>query len=211
MTAARAVFCERGYAEASITEIAQRAGVVEGSIYRYFASKRELLIKVVEDWYREMLADYDQQLRSVRGTWNRLRFMIWKHLSTIHREPALCRLVFGELRPGAEYRSTGVFELNRAYTNRTLDILREGIAAGELRADIPLPLVRDLVYGCIEHHTWAFLRGEGDFAVDETADAITDIVHRGLTVGAASREEAAAERLERVTSRLERLSLVRSA
>ena len=210
MTAARAVFCERGYAEASITEIAQRAGVVEGSIYRYFASKRELLIKVVEDWYQEMLADYDQQLQSVRGTWNRLRFMIWKHLSTIHREPALCRLVFAELRPGAEYRSTGVFELNRAYTNRTLDILREGIAAGELRADIPLTLVRDLVYGCIEHHTWAFLRGEGDFAVDETADAITDIVHRGLAVGAASRDEAD-ERLERVSSRLERLSLVRSA
>lgn len=205
---ARAVFCEKGYAVAAIAEIAERAGVVEGTVYRYFTSKRDLLVKVVEHWYETMLSDYDQQLRGVRGTWNRLRFMIWRHLCVIHDEPALCRLIFTELRSGPEYRGTAVFELNREYTTRTLTIVQEAVEAGEFRAGIPMRIVRDMIYGGIEHHTWAYLRGEGDFSPDECADAITDIIYRGLASPAAviGRGEHAIRRLEAVADRLERFA-----
>ena len=36
------VFREKGYSEALTAQIAARAGVVEGTIYRYFPGKREL-------------------------------------------------------------------------------------------------------------------------------------------------------------------------
>ena len=62
MAAARTVFSEKGYQDTSTAEIAERAGVVEGTIYRYFSNKRDLLIKVVEAWYDEMISDYDEQL-----------------------------------------------------------------------------------------------------------------------------------------------------
>src|SRR5690606_6951509 len=124
----------KGYDAASMSEIAARAEVVEGTIYRYFENKRDLMIKVVERWYDEMLSDFDEQLKGIRGTWNRLRFMIWKHLVTIEREPALCRLVFQELRPGPEYRETTVFELNQEYTKRTLEIVEDAMASGEFRS-----------------------------------------------------------------------------
>lgn len=42
LDAAAAVFTERGYAGATTKEIARRAGVSEGTIYRHFADKREL-------------------------------------------------------------------------------------------------------------------------------------------------------------------------
>src|ERR1700719_1831648 len=45
-----------------------------------------------------MISDYDKQLAHIYGTWNRLRFMIWRHLSVLHQEPVLCRLVLMELR-----------------------------------------------------------------------------------------------------------------
>jgi AcrR family transcriptional regulator len=202
---ARAVFCARGYADAAIAEIAERAGVVEGTIYRYFVGKRDLLIKVVEHWYEDMLSDYDQQLRGISGTWNRLRFMIWRHLTVIHDDPAMCRLIFNELRSGPEYRNTAVFELNRNYTTRTLTIVQEAVDSGEFRAGIPLRIVRDMIYGGVEHHIWAFMRGEGDFSPDESADAITDIIYRGLAspVSVIDRGEQAIRRLERVADRLE--------
>jgi len=206
MRAAREVFAEKGYDAASVAEIAERAGLVEGNIYRHFENKRALLVKVVEDWYEEMLSDYDQHLQGIVGTRNRLRYMIWRHLVTIEKEPALCRLVFGELRSGADYRETMVFELNREYTHRTVDILREGMKSGEFRADVPVDLVRDMIYGCIEHHTWAYLRGEGKFSAAASADAITDVVYAGLS----SRPQSAGEpvatsvrRLEAIVDRLE--------
>jgi TetR/AcrR family transcriptional regulator, fatty acid metabolism regulator protein len=179
MRAAREVFAQQG-ADASVAEIAERAGVVEGTVYRYFEHKRALLVEVVERWYEELLSDYDAHLANIDGTWNRLRYLVWKHLATIQKEPMLVKLVFDELRPGADYRETDVFQLNRAYTERTLAILRDGVTRGEVRADVPLTVARDMIYGGVEHHTWAFVRGHGKFSPDAAADAIIDILRRGI-------------------------------
>ncbi|HEY0254027.1 MAG TPA: TetR/AcrR family transcriptional regulator [Kofleriaceae bacterium] len=180
MKAAREVFDEKGYDDASVAEIAERAGVVEGSVYRYFEHKRALLVEVVERWYEELLSDYDEHVSVITGTWDRLRYLVWKHLSTIEKEPMLVRLVFEELRPGADYRRTDVFELNRAYTKRTLDILEEGVVRGEIRGDVSLAMARDMIYGGVEHHTWAYVRGEGKFDPVTAADAIIEILKSGI-------------------------------
>lgn len=214
MIAARAVFAEKGYQEALIADIAERAGVVEGSIYRFFANKRELLVRAVEDWYRDMLARDAERFAGVRGTWNQLRFVVWHHLISIRREPALSRLVLLELRADPDYRHTRVFELNQQYTRRLVAIVQAAIDSGEFRADAAPGLVRDMIYGCIEHRTWAYLRGEGDFDLDATADGITDLVYRGLVAHDRSRDAgggdadglaAATSRLERIAERMERM------
>lgn len=208
MRAARASFCEKGYAQASTAEIAAQAGVVEGTLYRYFPSKRDLLVRVVEDFYEKIFADYERQLQGVRGTWNRLRFLIWKHLSVIHEEPEMCRLIMHELRPWPQYRRSSVFRLNQRYTQATLAVVKEGIARGEFAPKVPLRIVRDLIFGCAEHHTWSYLRGEGRFSPDAAADAIADLVWRGLARGAAGKPatvDVSVHRLERAVARLEDL------
>jgi AcrR family transcriptional regulator len=48
LDAATEVFAERGYAAASMAEIAARAGVVASVIYDHFPSKRELAIELLE-------------------------------------------------------------------------------------------------------------------------------------------------------------------
>jgi AcrR family transcriptional regulator len=208
MQVAAQVFREKGYSEALTAQIAARAGVVEGTIYRYFPGKRELLIRVVEQWYERILADYDQQLAVLQGTRARLRFMIWRHLTVIHNEPGMCRLIFNQLRAWPEYRRTSVFDLTREYTRRTLEILQQAIDAGEFRADLPLRVVRDMIYGGVEHHTWVYLRGEGDFSPDAAADAMTEMVYRGLAceqpaVMPPPAAELTLRRLEAVARRLE--------
>lgn len=212
MRCARQLFCEKGYAATSTAEIAERAGIVEGALYRYFPSKQQLLVKVVESFYAQILADYEHQLQGVRGTWNRLRFLIWKHLSVMHDEPAMCRLIVHELRPSPLYRKSSVFELNRRYTQRTLAVVKEGIREGELREDLPLEVVRDLIFGCAEHHTWAYLRGEGEFSAAASADAITELIYRGLARAPhAAAGETSVQRLERAVQRLEGLTGARRA
>jgi TetR/AcrR family transcriptional regulator, fatty acid metabolism regulator protein len=208
LVAAREVFTEKGYHEALISDIADRAGVVEGSIYRFFDNKRDLLVKMVEHWYEDILAHDEEQFRGVRGTWNRIRFLVHHHLATIRREPALSRLVFQELRPQSDYRKTRLFQLNQAYTHRLVDVVKAGMAAGEFRSDMSPSLVRDMVYGAVEHRTWAFLRKEGDFDVDETADSITELICRGLAKGPAKDRDDAqtAARLERAVERLEAIA-----
>jgi AcrR family transcriptional regulator len=47
LEAAREVFAERGYARATIREIARRAGVTHGLVMRHFGSKEQLLIEAL--------------------------------------------------------------------------------------------------------------------------------------------------------------------
>jgi len=48
LDAALKIFSNKSFAEATTTEIAQEAGVAEGTIYNYYQSKRELLLAVVK-------------------------------------------------------------------------------------------------------------------------------------------------------------------
>ena len=205
---ARAVFCEKGYSDTLVSEIAERAGVVEGSVFHYFPTKRDLLIKTVEQWYTGLIWDYDHRLESITGTWNRLRFMIWGHLNVIHEEPEMIRLIFDEIRPGPEYRETAIFELNRLYTKRTLHIIDEAVTTGEFRAGVPETVIRAMIYGGVEHYCFAFLRGEGDFSPDEAADAIADLIYRGLASAGVARANDLSEPIRLIEAGLGKLKSV---
>ncbi len=205
MRAAREVFTEKGYSDSLISDIAERAGVVEGTIYRFFENKRDLLQRVAEEWYVEMMAVSEAGYGAVQGEWNRLHYVVYSHLKAMQRDPGLSRLVFHELRPDPQYRSTRLFELNRAYTRKIADIVREGVARGVFRSDVSPSLVRDMVYGTIEHRTWAYLRNEGAFDPETTAREITDIVYGGLLPRASTdvpRDEILA-RLDLLTERVD--------
>jgi len=49
LDAALQVFLEKGYAGAAVREVAQRAGVTEGLIYRHFAGKRDMLLALLRE------------------------------------------------------------------------------------------------------------------------------------------------------------------
>lgn len=156
-----------------------------------------------------MLEEDQAQFAAVRGTWNQIRFVVVQHLYSIRREPGLSRLVFQKLRSEPSYRETRVFQLNQSYTHRIVDIVRAAVAAGEFRSDVAPGLVRDLIFGGVEHRTWAFLRNEGDFDPVALADDLTNMVCRALSVpgeAASDHLDAAANRLEKVAERLERLA-----
>ncbi|OAS13576.1 TetR/AcrR family transcriptional regulator [Paenibacillus oryzisoli] len=86
--AAVEIFSEKGFAGSSTSEIAQKAGVAEGTIFRHYKTKKELLLSIVtpmmtkliapfavKDFTKVLEADYptvEQFLRAI--TVNRLEF-----------------------------------------------------------------------------------------------------------------------------------------
>lgn len=203
--AARVVFRRRGYAEASIAEIAAEAGVAEGTIYKVFESKRHLVLRVIEAWYESMLADFTSNLDGVRGTRNKIRFIVWHLLKSLKENPDIARLCANEVRNDGDYYQSELHELNRRYTHVFMEVCRQGVASGELRADTPIALVRDLIFGGINHHMSGVLYGRGDIDVDRSADLIVELVFSGTHVPerGAEREQEVIERMEKVVQRLE--------
>ena len=192
LVAARDLFCDKGYEAVAMTEIAARVGVVEGLIYKYFATKRELLLKVLEHWYEEMFGDYARDLAQQTGHRARLHLLIWRHLRSVRDYPLLCRLMFREVQSERDYRGTVLHDLNRRYTQLLLDVIEAGIKAGEFRDDVPPTLLRAMVYGGIEHHAWAYIanasvavqsgaaRSRRALDIDAIADQITAVLCEGI-------------------------------
>jgi AcrR family transcriptional regulator len=205
LVAARDVFCEKGYEATAVAEIADRLGIVEGTIYKYFATKRELLLRVLEHWYEQMFGDYARDLEGVRGHRARLRLLVWRHLRAVRDWPLLCRLMFREIRTDADYRGTTLHAMNRRYTQLLMDVIAEGQAAQAFRADLPLPLLRDLIYGGIEHCTWGYTNERGALDVDALADQITAVVCDGIERPGRAEQRNDAEQLRRIAARLDAL------
>ncbi|MGH8505126.1 MAG: TetR/AcrR family transcriptional regulator [Stenotrophobium sp.] len=204
LAAARDVFCEKGYESTAVAEIAARIGVVEGTVYKYFDSKRDLLLKVLERWYEQMFGDYARDLAGVDNARARLRLLIWRHLRSIKEYPRLCRLMFREVRSEHDYHGSELHGLNRRYTGLLIEVLEEGVSCGDFRGDVPMSLLRDMVYGAIEHHTWNFICGRGELDIDATADQIAALLCDGISAqagpGTLKRET---ERLAQIAARIE--------
>jgi len=187
LVSARAVFCEKGYEAAAVAEIAARIGVVEGTIYKYFSTKRELLLRTLENWYDELFGDYTRELEGVRGARARLHLLVWRHLRSIRDYPQLCRLMFREVQSEQQYRGTLLHELNRRYTQLLIAVIEQGVADSEFRSDIAPPLLRAMIYGGIEHHSWNYVCGRGELDIDSIAEQLVAVICDGL----ARRERAA--------------------
>jgi AcrR family transcriptional regulator len=204
VSSARQAFSEKGYEKASMAYIAQRAGIAEGTIYKFFDSKRTLLISILRAWYRDMIDDIEAKLDGVDGTHARLRMVIWQHLTIIRDHPDLCRLFYTEVRSHADYRGSELFTLNREVTRMLVSVLKEGVRSGDLRHDVDVRLLRDMIFGGIEHHSSRYLASQGDLDVVGLADALADIVVNGIATAPAGRTPDVAIRLERAVDRLER-------
>ena len=180
LDAAQAVFCEKGYEGTVVAEVAASLGVVEGTVFKYFPTKRELLLKVLERWYVRMADDYAHDLAGVEGARARLRLLVWRHLRSLRENPQLCRLMFHEVRSGGDYRGSRLHALNRRYTGLLMAVIEDGIKAGDFRGDVPAALLRDLVYGGIEHHAWNYFEGRGRLDVDAVTGQIMTVLYEGI-------------------------------
>src|SRR5690242_12142294 len=66
LIAAMAEVCgERGYGEASVAEVAKRAGVSTASFYRQFKDRRECLLASFEELFGRLLAEIERACAAV--------------------------------------------------------------------------------------------------------------------------------------------------
>lgn len=186
---AEQVFSEQGFESATVAEVARRTGVVEGNIYRHVKSKRELLAHVIGEWYARKNSELEQELAHIASVRSRLRFLIAAHLRALRDSPGLMRLIIRELRTSdTEFRAI-VGKLNQQYTGHLRRALELGVQSGEFAVATPVKLVRDMIFGGIEHHATRYLLGEGTLDVESCADQMLELLLCGMQ--AAPRADAA--------------------
>lgn len=180
--AAQRVFVERGYQAASIAEIARAANISDGLIYRYYDSKRALLDTVLAAFFQRILAKLEPAVSSQTGFAAKLRALIRTHLEIFRADPALCRLFIAEVRGAAEFADSEARRMSQRYSEVFLRVIHAADASGELRKDVDAALLRDLVFGGVEHYAWRAMRAR-KASVEVAADKLADLVLGGVAKG----------------------------
>lgn len=182
LAAAQAVFVASGYERATTAEIAQQAGVSEATVFAYFGSKRQLCLEVIRRWYDEISAELERDVPTLPSLRARVQFVIRRHLAHLMGEgTGLCALVLGEGRAVADKGfSEAILTFKRRYTAPLVRALHEAQAAGELRSEVPVRLMRDMVYGAMEHVLWGYVASGRKPSLEETAQQLTVVFMDGF-------------------------------
>jgi AcrR family transcriptional regulator len=128
--AAVEVFWRKGYASASIQDVADHVGILKGSLYHYIASKEDLLYRIVEDVQTRANATLTAALALDLPHIERLRAYIERHalwcLANAHETTVFVR----EWRHLTGERLEAALVGRRAYDQRIrqliTDVHREG-------------------------------------------------------------------------------------
>lgn len=181
LKAARQVFAEQGYRNTTIAQIGQAAGVSEATVFTYFPGKRELCMVVIRDWYDEISSTLEQEVPRLPGLQARLAYVIRAHLHTLLADGSgMCALVLGEGRAAEPELSKVITECKRRYTAPLMETLAQAQKAGEIRQDVPLRLLRDLIYGSMEHVLWDAITSARRPRVDVTAQQLSSLIWSAL-------------------------------
>lgn len=96
LAAAIRVFAERGFAEATMDEIAALAGVAKGTLYRSFPSKQELLEEILRDQSREMVERLSRIFSRREDVLGQIQEAIELYVRFIEENHVLYRLIQSE-------------------------------------------------------------------------------------------------------------------
>jgi TetR/AcrR family fatty acid metabolism transcriptional regulator len=154
----------------------------DGLAYCYFRNKRDLLFAVLQKFYERILIDLETEAFKHDRFRDRLEALIKRHIEVFVSDTDLCRLFIAEVRVASDYEGSAIQELNRRYTSVLIRIVKEAVKAGEVKSDVNPKLLRDVLFGAIEHLAWRHVNGRGQLKATPTARELASMLTTGICV-----------------------------
>jgi AcrR family transcriptional regulator len=183
LDAAATVFSDKGYAGARLADIAERAGMHTPGVYYYFPSKEELVEEVLRVGVARACGYVEERVAALpagASALDRLRAAIEGHVLMVLEigdyTSANIR-IFGQVPDDVRARHLAD---QRAYGNVWRALLEDARAAGEIRSDLDLGVIRMLILGAL-NWTAEWYR-PGPQTATEVAREATAMICDGLAV-----------------------------
>jgi len=151
MDAALRIFAEKGFQNATITEISKEAGVSEATVYEYFGTKEDLLFSIPEKISNDTYEESAKVIPYIKGVEEKIRAILLFYVQLYQSNPNYSALVLLQLMSNKRFRQTPAHAAIRKSSHGLLDCIKEGIAGGTFRKDFSPYLIRSLFMGAIEH------------------------------------------------------------
>lgn len=180
LDAAVKVFARKGFFQSKVAEIAQEAGVADGTIYLYFKNKDDLLISIFEVKMDEVISRFRSAIGELTGAREKLACLIQMHLAEFYANPDLAAVFQVELRQSSRFMHEADKTQLKRYLDLVAEVVEQGQEEGIFRRDIPSSLIKRLIFGTLDEvvSTWVLAGRRHD--LEALAKPITDLFLRGI-------------------------------
>jgi AcrR family transcriptional regulator len=184
LAAAAKVFKEKGYAEATLNDVASEAGTFAGSLYYYFDSKDTLVEAVLSlgtSRVAEIVTEKVSALPKTMSKIERLSVAMRTHLAlALERDDfALAYWKIIDQVP-AEIRERNAAG-PRTYGRFWKRLIEDAQAAGEVRADLDARIVSLMLLGSTLY-ALDWFHEDGRYGVDDLADILLTMTLDGISL-----------------------------
>jgi TetR/AcrR family transcriptional regulator, fatty acid metabolism regulator protein len=178
--AAIEVFSTKDFKTASISEIAQKAGVADGTIYQYFRNKEDLFFSIPVEKTNEFRSQLELHLEGISGALNKIRKFVWYFLYFFKSNPEYGRILMLEMRVSKSFVKTETYGFLKQSVSQVMNILKEGQNEGVIRQDTDIYILRHVVLGTLEHMVSRWLLKGGKYDLLEHHQEVSRVLIDGL-------------------------------
>ncbi len=178
--ALRLLLQKKDFNAITTAEIAKTAGVTEALIYKYFKDKKDLLHQILAEYLEYYILERENDLKGIKGALNKLRKLIWSHINVYATNRVFAKIWLLEVRNMHEYYKSSPYKLVRQYSNLLLQIIREGIKSGEIRADVSPSFLEQVILGSIEHVCLTGIIFNRKISADALTENLCNFIFKGI-------------------------------
>jgi AcrR family transcriptional regulator len=172
-------FAQRGYAAASVRDIAGRVGMLPGSMYCHFETKEALLIAVYREGVERIGAAVDLAIAAADEPWQRLEAACIAHLTTLLDQTDYSQVVIRVRPSDAPAAAPELVQLRDAYEKRFARL----VAALPLARPTDRSSLRLMLMGALNwSQTW--YRQDGGLAPERIARRFVGLLKANLAAPA---------------------------
>jgi AcrR family transcriptional regulator len=178
--AAAKVFSERGYADASVQDVADELGILKGSLYHYIRTKEDLLFWLLEDVHRDIEEILDDVSETEGlGPLELIELYIRRHVIYNLENLERISIYYHDLDRLSEVRHKRISDRRAAHTRFITNLIAEAQAQGLANPDLDAKLLANCVFATIIWN-YRWYKPRGGASREKVADVSAQFALNGL-------------------------------
>jgi len=180
LRAAIKVFASRGFFQSKVADVAQAAGVADGTVYLYFKSKDDLLISIFNETMDDVIAKSRGELQKIEDPVERLRKIASLHLAWLGHDRQLAVVFQVELRQSTKFMEEFSTTRLAEYFELIREVIVDGQAKGIFRKEVQPQVATKVFFGALDEMVTNWILSRKRYALETMVRPVLDILIRGL-------------------------------
>jgi AcrR family transcriptional regulator len=181
LEAARKVFAKKGFADATMDEIAAATGLAKGTLYLYFKSKREVYLRTLQQGVTELLDRVTTNIQEASGIRAKLRAIVATRVKFAEENRDFFKIYLTEF-----INVTHPASINKEFRDKQFklaqgieQVLREAVKTGEIQ-QLDIEAVAFTIQETVRSLTTRRILGWSKKDIEEDIDILCNFIWNGI-------------------------------